>query len=149
MDRAFQYIEDNGGIDTEESYPYEGRDDGPCRYDPSKSAAAVKGFVDVSRGDEEKLQIASATVGPIAVAIDASHSSFHFYKSGVYEEPDCSPDYLSHAVLIVGYGSVEGKDYWIVKNSWGEDWGDKGFIYMRRNKGNMCGVASRPSYPLV
>lgn len=149
MDQAFQYIQDNGGLDTEESYPYEARDD-TCRYDALESAAEDKGFVDVSPpGDEEKLQVALATVGPIAIAIDASHQSFHYYNGGVYEDPDCSPENLDHGVLLVGYGSMEGKDYWIVKNSWGEEWGDKGFIYIRRNKGNMCGVASQASYPIV
>lgn len=148
MDQAFQYIKDNGGLDTEESYPYEAKDDN-CRYDPLESAAEDTGFFDVAEGDEDKLQVASATVGPISIAIDASHESFHFYDGGVYEDPDCSPENLDHGVLLVGYGSMEGKDYWIVKNSWGEEWGDKGFIYIRRNKGNMCGVASQASYPIV
>jgi len=149
MDQAFQYIKDNGGLDTEESYPYEAKDDS-CRYDALESAAEDKGFVDVTpSGDEEALQQALATTGPISIAIDASQPSFHYYNGGVYEDPDCSSENLDHGVLLVGYGSVEGKDYWIVKNSWGEGWGDKGFIYIRRNKHNMCGVATQASYPIV
>jgi cathepsin L len=149
MDNAFKYIKANGGIDTEVSYPYEAKDD-TCRYNPDTSGATDSGFVDVPEGDESKLQEALATVGPVSVAIDASHSSFQLYKSGVYDEPDCSPENLDHGVLAVGYGTQDGHDYWLVKNSWGSTkWGEKGYIKMSRNKSNQCGIASAASYPLV
>ena len=150
MDFAFAYIKDNGGIDTEESYPYEGEDD-PCRYNKRNRGATDIGFVDIPQGDENALKGAIATIGPVAVAIDASQSSFQFYSEGVYSEPNCSPMNLDHGVLAVGYGTDEntGEDYWLVKNSWGEEWGDQGYIRMARNKDNMCGIASSASYPQV
>jgi len=147
MDFAFSYVKDNGGIDTEVSYPYEAKDD-KCRYNPSSSGATDSGFVDIEAGSEEKLKEAVATVGPVSVAIDASHSSFQLYRTGVYDEPECS-DQLDHGVLVVGYGTQDGQDYWLVKNSWGTTWGEEGYIKMSRNKDNQCGIASSASYPLV
>ncbi|XP_038823289.1 cathepsin L.1 [Salvelinus namaycush] len=151
MDQAFEYIKSlaPGGLDTEDSYAYHAEDK-KCHYKPDSLGATCTGYVDMTSGDESALQQAVATVGPVSVAIDAAHSSFQLYKSGVYDEPDCSSDQLDHGVLAVGYGtSDDGQDYWLVKNSWGLDWGDKGYITMSRNKHNQCGIATASSYPLV
>ncbi|CAF3354431.1 unnamed protein product [Rotaria socialis] len=148
MDIAFLYIKSNGGIDTEWTYPYEAQRD-KCRFDPTNIGATDTGFVEIKMGNETDLQAAIATIGPISVAIDASKSSFQFYSSGVYDEPHCSTYILDHGVLAVGYGTVNLQDYYIVKNSWGTNWGNQGYIWMSRNNHNQCGIATVASYPLV
>eukprot|EP00794_Sanderia_malayensis_P017638 gene17638-19393_t len=148
MDNAFRYIKANGGIDTESSYSYRGTD-GTCSFKKANVGATDTGFVDIKSGDENALKAATAAIGPISVAIDASHFSFQFYHSGVYNSWLCSSTKLDHGVTVVGYGVYDGKDYWLVKNSWGTTWGIKGYIMMSRNKNNQCGIASKASYPLV
>jgi len=149
MDNAFSYIKENHGIDSEDSYPYEGKE-GKCRYNKRQIGATDTGFVDIPQGSEDHLKQALATVGPVSVAIDASHESFQFYNKGVYDEVECSSEDLDHGVLTVGYGTDDqGADYWIVKNSWGPTWGQGGYVLMSRNKNNQCGIASSASYPLV
>jgi len=148
MDQAFQYIKENKGIDTEDSYKYEAKD-GKCRFKAENVGATDTGFTDISSGDEDALKQAIATVGPISVAIDASQDSFQFYSTGVYTDPDCSSTQLDHGVTAVGYGTQDGTDYYIVKNSWGTSWGAEGYILMARNSNNMCGIATAASYPTV
>jgi len=148
MDSAFEYIKKNKGIDTEASYPYTA-EDGTCHFKKGNVGATVTGYVDIPSGDEDALKKAVATVGPVSVAIDASHESFQTYQDGIYDEPDCSSTELDHGVLAVGYGTEDGADYWLVKNSWGNSWGMKGYLKMSRNKDNQCGIATSASYPLV
>jgi Papain family cysteine protease len=88
--------------------------DSACRFNRATVGATCKGYISPSR-NEKSLKQAVFAVGPIAVAIDAGHTSFQLYKSGVYNEPNCTQD-VDHAVLIIGYGTFEGQDYWLVKN---------------------------------
>ena len=148
MDNAFRYIEANRGIDTERSYPYQAHDE-LCRFREADVGATCSGYVDIPRRDEKALTQAIQTVGPISVAIDASKKTFHYYRRGVYYDPLCSSTKLDHGVLAVGYGSEEGQDYYIVKNSWGPAWGDEGYVMMSRNRENNCGIATQASYPKV
>ncbi|XP_050768403.1 cathepsin S isoform X2 [Gymnogyps californianus] len=145
--KAFQYIIDNQGIDSDASYPYTAQDS-TCRYNPAARAATCSRYVELPHGDEAALKDAVANVGPISVSIDASQPTFFLYKSGIYHDPSCS-QVVNHAVLVIGYGSSDGEDYWLVKNSWGVHFGDQGYIRMARNRGNHCGIASYGAYPQI
>ena len=148
MDAAFRYVIANRGDDTESSYRYEASQ-GYCRFNRNNVGATISSYADIPRGNEYSLQSAVSSVGPISVAIDASHTSFQFYRGGVYNEPYCSSTRLDHGVLVVGYGTENGRDYWLVKNSWGTNWGEAGYVKMSRNAGNQCGIATQASYPIV
>ena len=119
--------------------------DGICHWNATNKHTCVKlsNFVVLPKGDVNVLKQFSATNGPISVGIDASHYAFKFYTEGVYYEPSCKNGVhdLDHSVLVVGYGTENGQDYWLVKNSWSTHWGDKGYIKMAR-KDNNCGVAT-------
>jgi len=151
MDNAFKYIIKNKGIDTEQSYPYTGQNGFRCKFNEANVGATVSSFVDVKRGSESALAQAIAEIGPISVAMDAGHESFQHYRTGIYTERKCSSVKLDHGVLAVGYGSdaETSGNYWIVKNSWGTMWGDKGYFKLAKDDKNMCGLATQPSYPVV
>jgi len=146
MTQAMDYIIQNKGIDTEASYPYTA-EDGTCSYNAANSGGTLSSYTNVQSGDEGDLQ-AKVVTAPVSIAIDASHSSFQFYSSGVYIEPDCSSSQLDHGVLAAGYGTLNGKAYWRVKNSWGTDWGLQGFILMAKDHDNQCGVATMATIPV-
>jgi len=140
MDDAFNWIIQNGGLDSEADYPYHAQD-GACRGAPK--VASISGFKDVAQGDENALGTLLQSQ-PISIAIEADQSSFQFYHSGVFTGP-CGTS-LDHGVLLVGTGTDGGQSYWRVKNSWGASWGDQGYIRMIQGK-NMCGLSLMASYP--
>ncbi|KAJ9585525.1 hypothetical protein L9F63_002679 [Diploptera punctata] len=148
---VFKFIQYNGGIDTEESYPYVAYEQ-ECMYNNKTIGARVTGHVDLPSGDEQKLKEAVAVIGPVNVAI-CVYAGMHKYSEGIYCEEGCGNDYdsLSHEVVVVGYGTDEETklDYWLIKNSSGAEWGENGYIRICRNKGNRCGVATDAHYPLV
>uniref|UniRef100_A0A3Q3JGR2 Uncharacterized protein n=1 Tax=Monopterus albus TaxID=43700 RepID=A0A3Q3JGR2_MONAL len=147
-DQAFTYVKENKGLDSEESYPYLGMDQQQCLYNPMYNSACVTGFVDIPSGDEAALMKAVTAVGPVSVA-DAGQASFQFYQSGIYYDPSCSSRVLNHGVLVVGYVNAKTKSYWVVKNSWGTGWGIGGYMWLAKDQGNLCGIASLASYPKV
>ncbi|EPS73937.1 hypothetical protein M569_00815 [Genlisea aurea] len=146
--QAFEYIKYNGGLETEDAYPYTGKD-GICRYTSENAALQVLDSVNITQDAEDELKHAVAFVRPVSVAFEVV-KGFKSYKSGVYTSATCgsSPMDVNHAVLAVGYGEENGIPYWLIKNSWGGDWGDEGYFKIEMGK-NMCGVATCASYPVV
>lgn len=128
MEHAFNFLIDQKGLESEKIYPYEAKDELQCRYQESQSKGAVESQVLLSPCTEKSLKASLAKHGPIAIAVDASLATFQSYKSGVYYDPDCTQN-INHAVLLVGYGiDKETKEkFWLVKNSYGEKWGEKGY----------------------
>jgi len=142
MDMAFKYVMEYG-ICAEQSYPYAGKDQS-CQL--CKEIFKISGFEDVTPNNETALQQA-VYKQPVSVAIEANQQAFQFYSGGVFDG-ECGTN-LDHGVLLVGWGENNGVEYWKVKNSWGEDWGDHGYILLERNvaTSGLCGIAMQPSVP--
>jgi len=160
---AFNYAADNivagssatmksYGVNSESEYPYtesQTTQNPPaaCKL-PSMSPKSCRAFAQVSQ-NEADLMTAVATKGPISVAVYVA-DSFQRYASGIYTTTDCDgQEDANHAVLVVGYGTDKGKDYWIVKNSWDTWWGESGYMRMARNNNNMCLIAKYAFYPVL
>ncbi|CAL5377119.1 unnamed protein product [Camellia sinensis] len=147
MNSAFEYTLKAGGLMREEDYPYTGTDRGTCKFDKTKIAASVANFSVISL-DEDQIAANLVKNGPLAVAINAVY--MQTYVGGVSCPYICSKR-LDHGVLLVGYGSagyapirMKEKPYWIIKNSWGENWGENGFYKICQGR-NICGVDSMVS----
>uniref|UniRef100_A0A2P2HXC0 Cathepsin L1-like n=1 Tax=Hirondellea gigas TaxID=1518452 RepID=A0A2P2HXC0_9CRUS len=141
---AFEYIQSVGGIPSAEEYPYQGEEKNCTAMDYEGHDSGYYAF---RRGDENALKKAIANYGPVSVCFSV-YGDFWDYRKGVYR---CGEDkQINHAVLAVGYGTdpMEG-DYWIIKNSWGNSWGEDGYFRMARNQNNTCHIASMASVPLL
>ncbi|XP_064201485.1 cathepsin K-like [Anguilla rostrata] len=148
MTNAYKYAMKKG-ISSERKYPYMGVEQN-CTFNRSDSVAQIWDFKELPEGNERVLRAVVAVHGPVSVGINTRSPNFTFYKSGVYYDPECSGEYLNHAVLVVGYGVTPTcKKFWIVKNSWGQAWGDGGYILMARNRRNLCGIANLASIPIM
>jgi len=123
------------GLMTETDYPYKGSA-GTCRYDASKATYRTTSFVAIEK-KEEAMVAALNELGPLSVGVDASLWSF--YGGGIYGHIMPCGSKLNHGVAIVGYGTHNKEDYWIIRNSWGTGWGEKGYMRLIRGK-NKCGV---------
>lgn len=149
MELAFEFIKKKGGVTTEAKYPYQAND-GTCDVSKESSpAVSIDGHENVPANHEDALLKAVAKQ-PVSVAIDAGSSDFQFYSEGVFTG-ECGTE-LNHGVAAVGYGTtLDGTKYWIVRNSWGPEWGEKGYIRMQRgisDKKGLCGIAMEASYPI-
>jgi C1A family cysteine protease len=151
MDDAFQFILDNKGICQESDYPYVAKDEA-CKK-TCMSVSTITGFADVkydpSHPNDETALMKAVMVQPVSIAIEADQSVFQLYSGGVITSSACGTN-LDHGVLIVGYGTDNktNVDYWLVKNSWGNKWGEAGYVRLARNQ-NECGLNMMSSYPIA
>ncbi|CAD6338566.1 unnamed protein product [Miscanthus lutarioriparius] len=148
MDNAFQFVINNGSIDTEADYPFIGTDMACDAIREKRKVVSIDSYENVPANNEKALQKAVANQ-PVSVAIDAGGLAFQLYSSSIFSGI-CGLK-LDHGVTAVGYGSENGEDFWIVKNSWGPEWGEGGYIRMARNvllPMGKCGIAMDASYPV-
>lgn len=148
MDNAFDYAIDNG-MCLDDEVPYTAQS-GKCTSSESscKKVAQFSYCQDVQSRNEMMLKSAVSIV-PVAVAIEADTRVFQFYSGGILDSESCGTS-LDHGVLVVGYGEENGQKYWIVKNSWGDSWGEEGYIRIARSDSTatdgVCGIALMPSF---
>ncbi|XP_055387370.1 cathepsin J-like isoform X2 [Condylostylus longicornis] len=109
----------------------------------------INDFYQIESGNENLLKSIVGTIGPVGFGFDATLPSFRLYKNGIYYEPLCTNYTMAHAMAIIGYGKENDHDYWLVRNSWGKDWGIEGHMKVIRNKNNNCGIATRALYPIL
>ncbi|AES89820.1 putative actinidain [Medicago truncatula] len=150
LEDAFKFIAKKGGMASETNYPYKETDE-KCKFKKeSKHVAEIKGYEKVPSNSENDLLKAVANQ-PVSVYVDAGDYVFQFYSGGIFTGK-CGTD-TDHVVTIVGYGvSLDYTEYWLVKNSWGTGWGEKGYMKLKRNvdsKKGLCGIATNPSYPVA
>lgn len=129
---GFDYVTKSSGISLGKDYSYQGRD-GTCQDENKTKVATIEGYVQLPANDYNSLMTTIATRGPVAISVDATN--FFYYSSGIFNglNGNCGSE-INHAVVAVGYGSDNDKDYWIVRNSWGAGWGENGYIRIAREK---------------
>ncbi|OHT10066.1 Crustapain [Tritrichomonas foetus] len=138
----------NGKIMLEKDYPYVPVQS-TCLFDETKAKGTFNYYLISNFDDEDQLASNVESHGPMSVCIDASTTNFRLYSSGIFYDETCRSDYINHAVGCVGFGDVDGAEYWILKNSWGADWGENGYIRLARNKGNHCAIAYFAIAPIL
>ena len=145
MDAAMWYVIDNG-ITDETRYAYTGRD-GKCTYKDTMKAYQIKNCAEVTAN--KTLELAKAVAAqPVSISVEADQSGFQFYRTGVFNGK-CGTN-LDHGILLVGYGNLNGTDYWKAKNSWGASWGSSGYILLGKGADGpgVCGVLMDNTVPL-
>ena len=153
MYAVYQYLSDHqkGSDDTERQYPYTATDQN-CKSLPSSvKDIKLSAYVSLPSKNETAMAAAVYHIGPLSIGVNANQD-WQLYQKGIYnptpDQCNSSPEYQDHGVIVVGYGSENGLDYWVIRNSWGADWGEAGYIRLARGN-NSCGVSDSVTYPIV
>lgn len=143
------HVVDAGGIAATSDYEYLGQDN-YCTENGTAKAAKFRGYARVPPYDEAALMEAVYSRGPLSISMDASQDSFTFYSSGIYQEDAClyKAKDLDHSMVLLGYGTEDGADYWLIRNSWSEHWGDGGYMKVARQS-HGCGIPADAMYAVV
>jgi len=154
MSWAYEAVQRLGGVEAEKDYPYTARD-GKCNFKKDLSRVQVAKYVNITQDENEIAQYV-AQKGPVSIGINAN--LMQFYLKGIAHPRWfltkwlCSANMLNHGVLIVGFGETKRfgrtEPYWIIKNSWTQKWGRKGYYYIHRGS-NSCGVKMMANAPVV
>jgi C1A family cysteine protease len=149
MNNAFNYwIKGSKGVETDTVYPYTAKD-GSCKFDASKIVGTIRAYSAIAKRDCDGL-LHAITNQPVSVAIAAN--AIMQYKSGIFDNMRCGTQ-LNHGVTAIGYGVEGDKEFWLVRNSWGAAWGEKGYIrFLRKDVAKddgICGICLASSYPTV
>ncbi|XP_067671803.1 uncharacterized protein [Haliotis asinina] len=139
---VFDCIHNFGGVCSRSTYPVV---TGNCRNNSCRAEVQIQGGKSVPASQADKM-VDDLLQRPLLALIDASKSSFAEYSGGIYSDADCSKTEVDHAVQVVGYGEEDGQQFWICKNSWGETWGENGYVRVLRGS-DTCGIESHASYP--
>ncbi|XP_074274065.1 KDEL-tailed cysteine endopeptidase CEP2-like [Silene latifolia] len=142
MRPAYDYIRDHG-IKTEQQYPYSGA---PSKCNIGPNLVKISGYASIPQGAGNLIQALNHQ--PVSVGLDAESTGFTYYSGGIYNGR-CSTN-LNHAVTVIGYGTdnASGKGYWLIKNSWGEQWGEKGYMRLLRDE-SVCPITLDCTYPVM
>jgi len=142
---AYEYIIKAKGQDTEESYPYKAVNQ-KCQFKPADVEVTITSYKYATKTkNEDEMKTATATVSPLSICVDAQ--PWQFYTSGIMTASQCGTA-LDHCVQITGYDTASATPYWEVRNSWGTDWGEKGYIRLEYGK-NTCGLAEEATTAVV
>lgn len=147
MHEAYKWVQSNGGVSLLSNLKYDNSKT-TCLANTNKFSLGLDTqnyYLNLSSSSIDQLKNILNTKGPISVGINAD--KLQLYKTGIYS---CAPNVsINHAVTIIGYGSSDNTDYWIVKNSWGQNWGQNGYFYLAQDTTKNCGLNNYAVQPIL
>jgi len=142
---AYEYVISAGGMEPEADYPYRAVNEA-CKFNKADVYATISGYKYATKTkDENEMKDATATIAPLSICVDAQ--PWQFYSGGIMMRAQCGLS-LDHCVQITGYDTSASTPYWVVRNSWGQNWGEKGFIRLQFGQ-NTCGLAEEATTAVV